>query len=145
MYQDTISFKHIPTVRAGLLTFNDTGEESADSPVPGNFPPTNILETAADYLLLISTCGLTRDDIKVHAGEGILTIISKRHDDPDIPGWFRISRSLYGYPDWTRTFRLPEDADVMRINATFKNGELFIHIPRGVPGDNKATTAVYVY
>jgi HSP20 family protein len=40
------------------------------------------------------------------------------------------NRREYNYSSWSRSFNLPENCDASKIDAEYKNGELFIMIPK---------------
>lgn len=49
------------------------------------------------------------------------------------------------FAEWKETFELPEDADTVMTAAIYRNGELEIHIPRGIDSQGSAPIKVFVY
>jgi HSP20 family protein len=145
MYPEAISFMHIPPVKTVTIPSRITRDMPATTEISGSFPQINLLETAEDYLLLIGTPGVSREELYVTIEDGIITISTNRKNNPNNPVCLLKECYLNDFPDWTRAIKLPEDADAKRADATYKNGELYIHIPRGLPGENKGSSEVYVY
>jgi HSP20 family protein len=92
-------------------------------------PAANISETDAEYLIKAELPEVSKEDVKVTVDDGVITISGERrneleHKDEKL---HRIE-SLYG--SFSRSFRLPEDADVAGIHAESKNGVLKVRVPK---------------
>jgi HSP20 family protein len=92
-------------------------------------PAANISETENEYLIKAELPEVRKEDVKVTVDEGVITISGERrheleHKDEKV---HRIE-SFYG--SFTRSFRLPEDADVAAIQAESRNGILKIRVPK---------------
>lgn len=140
MHTITVDSKKISAQKSSVLNF-DAKLDPASNPEQVYKPAVNISETALEYLLVIATPGLKREDVSVEIEDGILVISAQRaviecgtHD-----------RWEYDVADWNRKFMLPEDADAMFVLAKYENGELRIRIPRTDITENKLTSTVYVY
>ena len=92
-------------------------------------PAMDVGETDAAYVVTVEIPGASRDDVAVEVEEGMLTIRgekkSEREEKKERRRW--IERS---YGSFTRSFRLPSDAQLDRIEAGFKDGVLTVTIPK---------------
>ncbi len=92
-------------------------------------PAANISETDAEYLIKAELPEVSKDDVKVTVDDGVITISGERrnelaHEDEKL---HRIE-SVYG--SFSRSFRLPDDADIGGIHAESKNGILKVRVPK---------------
>ncbi|MFZ2507800.1 MAG: Hsp20/alpha crystallin family protein [Steroidobacteraceae bacterium] len=104
--------------------------ESASQADPVSWAPAaNISETDAEYLIKAELPEVSRDDVKVTVDDGVITISGERRNSLEHKDekQHRIE-SFYGA--FSRSFRLPEDADVDRIQAESKNGILKVRVPK---------------
>ncbi|MSQ92568.1 MAG: Hsp20/alpha crystallin family protein [Gammaproteobacteria bacterium] len=92
-------------------------------------PAANISETDAEYMIKAELPEVSKEDVKVTVDDGVITISGERHGDLERKDekLHRIE-SLYG--SFSRSFRLPEDADVGAIHAESKNGILKVRVPK---------------
>ncbi len=140
MYPGNPTKKHITPKVTKTLCFKSELDGKKTSPVQVS-PAVNIEETPAQYLIVIAVPGLHREDFSLEIVEGILSISATKEKESYTPN----DRWEYDYSDWTRTFSLPDDSDVVLSHAKYWNGELIIRIPRGNTDENKAKAIVYVY
>jgi HSP20 family protein len=93
---------------------------------PVVLPVINMDETNEEYIIYMALPGMRREDLGLTVNQSTLTISAgkrenvKRFDD----------HCEYDYCGWTRSFKLPQDADGVMTTAGFRNGELVIHIPK---------------
>ena len=92
-------------------------------------PRVDISETEREYLIKAELPEVKREDVKVLAEEGVLTIQGERKQEMEEKGkkFHRIERS---YGSFERSFTLPAGADESKVTADFKEGILNIHIPK---------------
>ncbi|MEO6611658.1 MAG: Hsp20/alpha crystallin family protein [Chitinophagaceae bacterium] len=140
MYPGNATCKKITPKLTKTLCFKSELGGKTISPVHIS-PPVNIEETASQYLIVLAVPGHHREDFSLEILDGILFISAKKEKESYTPN----DRWEYDYADWTRTFSLPGDSDVMLTHAKYWNGELIIGIPRGNTDENKAKAIVYVY
>lgn len=95
-----------------------------------NVPAVNVSETEKEFRLSIAAPGLEKGDFKVEAYDDMLTISAEheREDKEEKNGNY--NRREYNYSSWSRSFSLPENCDLGKINAEYKNGELKVVIPK---------------
>lgn len=101
-------------------------------------PCVDVEETDKNYLLEAELPGFTMDDIAVNLDNGMITIESKKTDaaekqDPKKNYVLRERKSRY----FSRSFKLPENADPESINAAFKNGLLTLTIGKRTEAQKK--------
>jgi HSP20 family protein len=92
-------------------------------------PRVDIAETEKEFSIKVEIPGISREDVKITAENGVLTIKGERKQEKEEKGkkFHRIERS---YGCFTRSFTLPENVDETKIEATFKDGMLKIQIPK---------------
>lgn len=94
-----------------------------------NIPAVNVSETEKEFKLIFAAPGMEKKDFKVEADDTMLTISAEREkEEKEEEG--RFNRREYNYNSWSRSFNLPEHCDASKIAAEYKNGELFIMIPK---------------
>lgn len=93
------------------------------------FPPVNIYETAQEFVFILPVPGLRPQDLEVLAVGDRLTIRGERKRQQVSPEeTFRREERWMG--SWSRTFALPERADVNAISASLENGLLVVKVAK---------------
>ena len=92
-------------------------------------PAVNIAEDENGYHVSVELPEVTPGDVKVVVRDGVLTVKGERKFEKksDTTRYHLVERS---YGNFTRSFTLPKDADGDRVAAEFKNGVLFITVPK---------------
>ncbi|MCX7026495.1 MAG: Hsp20/alpha crystallin family protein [Spirochaetes bacterium] len=94
-------------------------------------PAIDVLEKKDSYVIEAELPGLNEKDIKLEIKERVLSLstekMSKKDGQDDNGTWIRRERSDLRF---SRTFTLPEDTDVDKIEAKFRDGLLSIELPR---------------
>ena len=106
----------------------DTQREVTDSKV--DFIPTvNTREADDAYYIEVDLPGVKKEDISIDVNDNILTISGERkvEDERKEDEFYRVE-SVYG--KFERSFSLPEDVDVDKIEAKAENGVLIVKIPK---------------
>ena len=107
------------------------------APVPGSFvpnghdwrPPVDIMETEDAYRVDLELPAIDPKDVSITFKDGVLSVSGERQfANADESG--RIHRSERRYGKFTRSFRLPEDADADAIRATAKDGVVSIAVAK---------------
>lgn len=94
------------------------------------FSPTFDVEELTDaYVLKADLPGLTESDVDVTVMGNAVTISGKREAEQEREGqrYYAIER---GYGAFSRTFSLPDGANLGDLSANLKNGVLTLHIPK---------------
>ena len=97
--------------------------------VPEWAPLVDISEDDHEYLIKAELPEVKREDVKVTAEEGTLTIMGERKFEKEDKGkkYHRIERA---YGSFGRSFSLPEDASPAKVSAEFKDGVLTVHLAK---------------
>ncbi|MBV8225633.1 MAG: Hsp20/alpha crystallin family protein [Verrucomicrobia bacterium] len=92
-------------------------------------PPVDIAEDDKEYTLKAELPGMNKEDIKVSAEGGVLSITGERKIEKEEKHkkYHRIERS---YGTFTRSFALPENTSADKVSAEFKDGVLKVHLPK---------------
>ena len=142
MYPGTATNKMIPMRKTRVLHFRKKGQGDNSVTAERLIPAVNISETNEEYLIVIATPGLRRENFRIEISQSVITISAKK----EITALSCVNdRCEYDYTDWTRAFSLPEDADGLFAHAQYQNGELFIYIPRNSTSEKQANATIYVY
>ena len=92
-------------------------------------PPMDIAERDDAYAITVELPGTNKDDVTVEVHEGVLTIRGEKRSEREEKNEQRhyVERT---YGSFSRSFRLPANADEGRVNAAFKDGVLTIEIAK---------------
>lgn len=93
------------------------------------FPPVEIVETDDEVVLRAELPGATRQDVRVEAWVGILSIRGVKRP-PTAPAGRRLMMEEREYGRFERAFRLPEDADPGDCRAEMADGVLTVRVGR---------------
>jgi HSP20 family protein len=116
-----------------LESFFDTSLSALDTQTRGSIPVVDVQETDSGYLLEAELPGFEEKDIQVHVDGGNLTIESnkneetKKEEKKDGGNYLIKERRRMNF---SRSFRLPENADTEQVAAIFKNGVLSLEIKK---------------
>ena len=106
-------------------------------PVPGSFvpnghdwrPPVDIRETENAYRVDLDLPAIDPRDVTITFKDGVLSVSGERQFGADDDSG-RLHRSERRYGKFTRSFRLPEDADADAIRAKAKDGVISIAVAK---------------
>ena len=92
-------------------------------------PLVDISEDDREYVIKAELPEVKREDVKVTAEEGTLTIMGERKLEKEEKGkkYHRVERA---YGSFVRNFSLPDDADPAKVSAEFKDGVLTVHLTK---------------
>jgi HSP20 family protein len=107
-------------------TVFDAALRGAPAPWQHVSPPADIRETADAYVLEIDVPGLSERDIEVVLENGELTLRGERK--PAEGASYSCRERAMGR--FERSFRLADDVDSKRIEASAKNGVLTVKLPK---------------
>ncbi|MCW1885915.1 Hsp20/alpha crystallin family protein [Luteolibacter flavescens] len=107
---------------------NATGERESTA-VAEWVPVVDIIEDEKEYLVKAELPEVSRENVHVTVENGRLTIKGERRFEKEEPGkkYHRVERS---YGNFVRSFNLPENVDAEQVGAEFKDGVLFVHLPK---------------
>lgn len=92
-------------------------------------PRADFVEKEKEYLIKADLPGIDEKDLDVNFEDNILTIKGKREQESkkEEDGYTYSERS---FGSFTRSFRLPTDVSIDKVNAEYKKGVLTISIPK---------------
>jgi HSP20 family protein len=95
--------------------------------VPEWAPLVDISEDDHEYLIKAELPEVKKEDVKVTAEAGTLTIMGERKFEKEEKGkkYHRVER---GYGSFGRSFALPDDVSPAKVMAEFKDGVLTVHL-----------------
>ncbi|MBQ3246199.1 MAG: Hsp20/alpha crystallin family protein [Bacteroidales bacterium] len=120
--------------------FNDFFDNHSFEKVGSTTPAINVKENDKGYRLEIAAPGMCKDDFKIHINkQGNLVVEMEKTDcgckDKEKDGEKKDCRYLrkeFSYSRFSQTLILPDNADKDAIDATVRNGILYVDIPKAV-------------
>ena len=94
-----------------------------------NFPAVNITENINDFLVTFAVPGMKKDDFDIHVDGNMLTVSSEKEENKEEKEK-KFTRREYNYSSFSRSFTLPEEINVEKIEAVYMDGVLSITLPR---------------
>ena len=92
-------------------------------------PPVDVTEDEDAYHVTAEVPGMKAEDVTVEVHDGVLTLRGeKRSEREEKSEHARYVERTYG--SFSRSFRLPENADVDQVEAKCKDGVLSLAIPK---------------
>ena len=128
-------FKQIKEIEKGL--YNQSKNEGVNAFVP----VVNTREGEFAYHVDVDLPGVKKEDIKVDINKGILTISGERKVKDEIKEEDYYKVETY-FGKFSRSFTLPDNADIENIEASSDNGVLEVIIPKLKEDNNKKTITV---
>jgi HSP20 family protein len=117
--------------------FDDSLVNPATERVFNHLPAVDVREKDDAYILEADLPGYDEKDIQVHMDGGNLTIESRQEDEKErkekdknekTNGTYLIRERRYN--SFSRSFKLPDNADPEQVTAAFKNGILSMEIKK---------------
>jgi HSP20 family protein len=95
-------------------------------------PLVDISEDDKEFLLKVELPEMKKEDIKVSVENGELTLTGERQFEKEEKKkkYHRIERS---YGSFVRSFTLPDNVNAAALSAEFKDGLLWVHLPKQEP------------
>jgi len=114
------------------------GMRDDDSVFASNWTPAvDIVEKTDEYLVALELPGVNKDDVKITLESNVLTIRGekKQESEKKDENLHRVERS---YGMFQRSFTLPLTVKSDKIDASYKDGVLQIHLPKAEEAKPKA-------
>jgi len=92
-------------------------------------PAVNVSEDKNYYSLSLAAPGLKKSDFKIDVDGNILTISSVKEETKDEKEE-QFTRREYSYSSFSRSFTLPDEVNMDKIDATYVDGLLKINLPK---------------
>ncbi|NIP39818.1 MAG: Hsp20/alpha crystallin family protein [Candidatus Dadabacteria bacterium] len=92
-------------------------------------PSVDVYEKSDKYVINAEIPGLSKDEIKIDVKDGALTISGEKkyEDKKEDENYIRVERR---YGKFERRFNLPENVNVDKVTANYKNGVLEVSLPK---------------
>ena len=113
-----------------LLRGARTGLSRYEGATPADFAPAvDITEKDKEYLVKAQLPGVRKEDVRIELLNGVLTVSGERKfEKEDKDEKHHRIESAYG--SFVRSFVVPEDVLADKIAADYKDGILFVHLPK---------------
>ena len=92
-------------------------------------PKVNIRETADAFIVEMAVPGLKKSDFQIELDNQVLSISTETKEEQENQEK-NYTRREFGYASFKRSFTLPESVDEEKINASYSEGILNIHLPK---------------
>jgi HSP20 family protein len=99
-------------------------------------PRVDISETDKEFIIKAEIPEVKKEDVKVTVDSNVLTIRGERRQEKEEKDkkFHKIERY---YGSFARRFTLPDDVELTKIEAIFKDGMLNLHIPKAKEAKSK--------
>lgn len=114
--------------------FNTNVSEMVRSHLHTSSPAANILKKEGYYHIQLAAPGLEKSDFGLNVKEGRLIIKVEKEDNNDS----HLTRE-WNYNNWSRSFRLSDDIDLQRIDASYDAGVLSIKLMKKEDDDSPSS------
>lgn len=94
-------------------------------------PPANIIEGEEDYKISIAAPGFEKSDFDIELNEDLLTISLGKENDQEDKNEEENSYVMreFNFNSFKRSFKISENIDKDKIEATYKDGILELRLP----------------
>jgi HSP20 family protein len=99
--------------------------------------PLDVYEQNGTFTVKAAVPGIKAEDLDITVEDNILTIRGEHRHEEETED-MRVYRREYAYGTFTRSVRLPEDVAVDQIQAEFRDGFVYITMPKIVEPKPKA-------
>ena len=133
-------YNEIERIRRSFDVFNSVLNNfevsNKNSSISSFLPTVNTREDDNAYYVEVDLPGVKKEDIDITTEDNVLTISGERKlkEESKEEDYYKVE-SVYG--KFSRSFTLPENVDVSKIEAKNENGVLEIVIPKKVEEDKK--------
>jgi HSP20 family protein len=109
--------------------FGGGNGEAAGTGLSSWTPAVDIHETDDGYVIKAELPGVSKDDVSIDVHQNTLTLRGQRKHEAEVKQdkYHRVERA---YGTFQRSFVLPTVVDQEKVQATFKDGVLELHLPK---------------
>ncbi len=93
-----------------------------------NVPAVNIAENKDGYVLSLAAPGKKKSDFNIDIDGNLLTISSETSESKEEKDE-KFTRKEYNYSSFSRSFTLPDEVNMEKIDAKYEDGVLKINLP----------------
>jgi HSP20 family protein len=90
------------------------------------YPAVNVMEYDDHFMLQLAVPGYNKKEIEINVDNDELIISSSRENKDEV----KYQKREFNYGSFTRKFALPQEVVADKIEASFSDGILSIHIPK---------------
>jgi len=91
------------------------------------FPSVNVAESEKAFHVDFAIPGFSKDDFKISVEDDVLTVSGERKTE-NTEETKKYSRKEFNYTSFKRAFTLPQNVDVEKIEANYKDGILSLEV-----------------
>lgn len=92
-------------------------------------PSVNVVEKENQFELSLAAPGLKKEDFKIQVDGQMLTISAEKEEEKEEKDE-KYTRKEFNYSSFSRSFSLPQGAEVQKIEASYTDGLLKVLIPK---------------
>ncbi len=121
----------LPSVFDDMFKTDWLGGTTNVNSIGTSIPAVNIQETDDAFSVEVAAPGKTKADFNIELDNDVLTISSeekKESETSDKNG--KYTRKEFSYRNFKRAFSLPDTVESEKISASYKDGVLFIDLPK---------------
>jgi HSP20 family protein len=100
-------------------------------------PLVDVEETDREYLVIAELPDVHKEDVKVTIEDGMLNIEGERRREKE-EKTRKIHRVERSYGKFVRRFKVPPDVEDKKVTAVFKDGVLYVLVPKAEAAKRKA-------
>ena len=93
------------------------------------YPAVNISENKDHYTLSLAVPGLKKEDFRINVEGNVLTIGSEKEESKEEKEE-QYTRHEYSYSSFCRSFTLPDEVNMNKIDAVYLDGVLKVTLPK---------------
>jgi HSP20 family protein len=129
--------------------FNDIFGGDIPSIIPSSIhhgvtlPKVNIRETADAYLVEMAVPGMKKSDFQIELENNLLSISSESKEESENQNSTFTSRE-FSYSSFKRSFTLPESVNDEKIEANYKDGILYVLLPKKDEAKKKPARSIKI-
>ncbi len=94
-------------------------------------PMVNIVEEEKEFVVDMAVPGMAKKDFHIGIENGLLTISAEKKEEKEQVEK-NFTRKEFSFNSFNRTFTLPENVNEEKIDATYENGILKVHLGKKV-------------
>ena len=106
-------------------------------------PKVNIRETADAFWVEMAVPGMKKSDFHIDLDNQLLSISTELKQEQESKEE-NYTRREFGYSSFKRTFTLPESVDDSKINASYNDGILNVHLPKKEEAKQKPARTIKI-
>lgn len=107
-------------------------------------PAVNIKEAEDMFMIEVAAPGLEKDDFTVEVNNGMLTVSAEKKAEMEEKDGEEVTRREFNFTSFRRALALPDSVKEDGITAKYKNGVLFLTLPKMAEAKTKPRKTVKI-